>query len=94
MFESMKKKVDISVGNDIETVIGRSTVITGQIAGGGNIRVDGRVDGGIWSAVTRSSARAAASRVTSRPAASLWRGASLATLILKGILASTLRGSW
>ena len=47
MFESMKKKVDISVGNDIETVIGRSTVITGQIAGGGNIRVDGRVDGGI-----------------------------------------------
>ena len=47
MFESMKKKVDISVGNDIETVIGRSTGITGQIAGGGNIRVDGRVDGGI-----------------------------------------------
>ena len=47
MFESMKKKVDISVGNDIETVIGRSTVITGQISGGGNIRVDGRVDGGL-----------------------------------------------
>ena len=47
MFESMKKKVDISISNDIETIIGRSTVITGQISGGGNIRVDGRVDGGI-----------------------------------------------
>ncbi len=45
MFDSMRKKVDST--NDIETIIGRSTAINGQISGSGNIRVDGRVDGGI-----------------------------------------------
>ncbi|MCR5559514.1 MAG: polymer-forming cytoskeletal protein [Schwartzia sp.] len=46
MFESMRKRVDNPV-DDIETIIGKSTAINGQIAGSGNIRVDGRVDGGI-----------------------------------------------
>lgn len=48
MFDSMRKRVDDTVNtNDIETIIGRNTCITGQISGGSNIRVDGRVDGGI-----------------------------------------------
>ena len=45
MFDSMRKKVDNV--NDIETIIGRSTHINGQISGGGNIRIDGKVEGGI-----------------------------------------------
>ncbi len=48
MFDSMRKRVDDTVNtNDIETIIGRNTCITGQVSGGGNIRVDGRVDGGL-----------------------------------------------
>ena len=46
MFESMKRRVD-NPRDDIETIIGRNTAINGQISGSGNIRVDGRVDGGI-----------------------------------------------
>ena len=46
MFESMKKRVDNPV-DDIETIIGKTTAINCQIAGKGNIRIDGRVDGGI-----------------------------------------------
>lgn len=48
MFESMRKKVDETVSsNEIETIIGKSTVFTGQISGSGSVRIDGRVDGGI-----------------------------------------------
>ncbi len=46
MFGSMKKHID-NPAADIETIIGRNTSITGQIRGGGNVRVEGRVDGGI-----------------------------------------------
>lgn len=45
MFDSMRKRVDDTVNtNDIETIIGRNTCITGQVSGGGNIRVDGGLD--------------------------------------------------
>lgn len=48
MFSSMKKRMDDTVtSNDIETIIGKSTHIHGEISGAGNIRVDGHVDGGI-----------------------------------------------
>ncbi|MBR1885281.1 MAG: polymer-forming cytoskeletal protein [Schwartzia sp.] len=42
----MKKHVDNPVG-DIETIIGHDTTITGEIQGSGNLRIDGRIDGGI-----------------------------------------------
>ena len=48
MFESMRKKVDETVNaNEIETIIGRGTIFTGQITGKGSVRIDGRIDGGI-----------------------------------------------
>lgn len=47
MFGSIRKQVDETISNDIETIIGKNTVIKGEIAGGGNLRVDGTVDGGI-----------------------------------------------
>lgn len=46
MFGSMKKNVDNPV-RDIETIIGKETTITGQLSSQGNIRVDGRIDGGV-----------------------------------------------
>ena len=49
MFNNMKKRVDETVNmNDIETVIGRSTSIKGQVSGDGNLRVDGHIDGGLF----------------------------------------------
>lgn len=45
MFGS-KKNID-PVHEDIETVIGQNTVIEGNIEGGSNIRIDGRVNGGV-----------------------------------------------
>ena len=48
MFSSMKKRVDETINtNDIETVIGQNTSIRGDVNGSGNIRVDGRIEGGI-----------------------------------------------
>lgn len=48
MFDSMRKHVDNTAGNsEIETIIGKETVFTGQISGSGSLRIDGRVDGGI-----------------------------------------------
>ena len=46
MFGSVKKHIDNPAG-DIDTIIGRETAITGQLQGSGNIRIDGRIDGGI-----------------------------------------------
>ena len=46
MFGSMKKNVDNPV-RDIETIIGKGTVVTGQLQSSGNIRVDGRIEGGV-----------------------------------------------
>lgn len=46
MFGSVKKHIDNPAG-DIETIIGRSTTITGTVNGSGNIRIDGHVEGGI-----------------------------------------------
>ena len=46
MFGSVKKHIDNPAG-DIETIIGRNTTITGSINGSGNIRIDGRIDGGV-----------------------------------------------
>ncbi|MBQ7514759.1 MAG: polymer-forming cytoskeletal protein [Schwartzia sp.] len=45
MFESMKKRVDSEA--DIETIIGHNTALTGQLQSGGNLRIDGRIDGGV-----------------------------------------------
>ena len=48
MFNSVRKRVDETVAsNDIETVVGKSTCIRGEISGDGNVRIDGRVEGGI-----------------------------------------------
>ncbi len=47
MFGSMKKHIDNPAG-DIETIIGRETIITGDLQGSGNIRIDGRIDGKIF----------------------------------------------
>lgn len=49
MFSAMRKRVDqaMTTTNDIETVIGKNTRITGEISGEGNIRVDGTVTGSI-----------------------------------------------
>ena len=44
MFGSVKKKLDDST-NDIETIIGRNTVIKGEINGSSNLRIDGTVEG-------------------------------------------------
>lgn len=41
-----KKNTEAPLG-EIETIIGRNTSIKGEINGSGNIRVDGRVEGGI-----------------------------------------------
>lgn len=49
MFGSIRKQVDETISNDIETVIGRNTVIKGEITGTSNVRIDGTVDGGITS---------------------------------------------
>ena len=46
MFGSVKKHIDNPAG-DIETIIGRETAITGQLQGSGNIRIDGRIEGGV-----------------------------------------------
>lgn len=48
MFGSSNKKSEdrFSTG-DMETIIGRNTVFTGQLTGSGNVRVDGRIDGSI-----------------------------------------------
>lgn len=48
MFESVRKHVETTVSsNEIETIIGKDTVFTGQISGISSLRIDGRVDGGI-----------------------------------------------
>ncbi len=47
MFGVVKKSIDNSMSNDIETVIGSNTVIKGEINGSGSLRVDGVVEGGI-----------------------------------------------
>ena len=47
MFGSVKKHIDNPTG-DIETIIGKETTITGQLQGSCNIRIDGRIDGGIF----------------------------------------------
>ncbi|ORT98855.1 protein of unknown function DUF583 [Anaerovibrio sp. JC8] len=44
MFGSVKKKID-DAANDIETIIGRNTVIKGEINGSSNLRIDGTVEG-------------------------------------------------
>ena len=46
MFGSVKKHVDNPAG-DIETIIGKSTTITGKLQSLGNIRIDGSIDGGV-----------------------------------------------
>ena len=46
MFGSVKKHVDNPIG-DIETIIGKSTTITGKVQSMGSIRIDGRIDGGL-----------------------------------------------
>lgn len=48
MFGSIKKRIDNPV-SDIDTIIGKDTTITGKISSSGNIRMDGRIDGGISS---------------------------------------------
>lgn len=47
MFGSIRKQVDETISNDIETIIGKNTIIKGAINGSGNLRVDGAVEGGI-----------------------------------------------
>ena len=48
MFGSVKKKVDETIGtNDIETEIGKNTIIKGEISGSSNIRIDGVIEGSI-----------------------------------------------
>ncbi len=46
MFGSVKKRVD-NPHNDIETIIGRDTVITGSLESSNNIRIDGKVEGNV-----------------------------------------------
>lgn len=46
MFGSTKRSSE-QVHEDIETVIGQNTIIEGNIEGGSNIRIDGRVNGGV-----------------------------------------------
>ena len=46
MFGSVKKHIDNPAG-DIETIVGKDTLIKGQMQGSGNIRIDGRIEGGI-----------------------------------------------
>ena len=43
MFGTIKN----TINNDIETVVGKNTVIQGEIKGDGNIRIDGAVEGNI-----------------------------------------------
>ena len=45
MFGSVKKHIDAP--GEIETIIGHNTFIKGQVGGSGDIRVDGRIEGGI-----------------------------------------------
>jgi len=47
MFGSMKKQLEGSNRNDIETIIGANTIIKGEINGSSNLRVDGTVEGSI-----------------------------------------------
>ena len=48
MFGSVKKRVDETIGtNDIETEIGKNTIIKGEISGSSNIRIDGVIEGSI-----------------------------------------------
>lgn len=47
MFGFDKKSSDGIGSNDIETIIGKNTVIKGEINGSGNLRIDGIVEGGI-----------------------------------------------
>lgn len=47
MFGGTKKNNDDSIGVDIETIFGKNTQIKGTVSGGGNIRVDGNVEGEI-----------------------------------------------
>ena len=43
----MKKQLEGSNKNDIETIIGANTIIKGEINGSSNLRVDGTVEGSI-----------------------------------------------
>jgi cytoskeletal protein CcmA (bactofilin family) len=47
MFGSIKKTGETGNAHDIETIIGKNTSIKGEMTGSGNIRVDGRIEGGI-----------------------------------------------
>lgn len=47
MFGSNRKKNSSHVSTDIETIIGKNTVIKGVISGNGNIRIDGKIEGEI-----------------------------------------------
>lgn len=49
MFGSIRKQVDETIKHDIETIIGKNTVIKGEISGTGNLRIDGLVEGSISS---------------------------------------------
>ena len=46
MFGGVKKHIDNPTG-DIETIIGRGTIIKGNLEGSGNIRIDGDIDGDV-----------------------------------------------
>lgn len=46
MFGSMKKSGS-AINEDIETIIGRNTQLKGTISGGGNVRIDGNLEGEI-----------------------------------------------
>ncbi len=47
MFGGTKKKAEAGVNSEIETVIGKNTAIKGEISGSGNVRVDGKIEGGM-----------------------------------------------
>ena len=47
MFGSIKKSLDTSLNNEIETIIGKNNVIKGDIKGTGNVRIDGILEGNI-----------------------------------------------
>lgn len=49
MFGSIRKQVDETFSHDIETIVGRNTIIKGEISGSANLRVDGTVEGSISS---------------------------------------------